>query len=232
MPSAPRARRPRRALPGANAFVGAGLGAAVPRTTIEEARCPACDGQGMEYTAETVDLPYMGTSMEILLRCERCGYRHADFVLTEHREPTRYALPVSRADDMMVRVVRSSSGTIRIPELGILVEPGVASEAFVSNVEGILVRVERVLDQLMRDAEDDGLRGRIQDLQDTLGLMRDGKAPPVTLVLEDPFGNSAILADHAVRERIPDEEAERLKVGMLVYDPDGRLTDAGDGAAG
>jgi zinc finger protein len=197
----------------------------VPRTVIEEARCPACEGQGLEYTAEPVDLPFMGTSLEVLLRCERCGYRHADFVLTENREPTRYSVTVARADDMMVRVVRSSSGTIRIPELGISVEPGVASEAFVSNVEGILVRVERVLDQLLRDAEDPGLRERIQDLQGLLGEMRDGKAPPVTLVLEDPFGNSAILADHARRERIPDAEAERLKVGMLVYDSEGNLVD-------
>lgn len=204
----------------------------MPRTVLEEARCPACDGQGLEYTAEPVDLPFMGTSLEILLRCERCGYRHADFVLTEHREPTRYSVTVAKPDDMMVRVVRSSSGTIRIPELGISVEPGVASEAFVSNVEGILVRVERVLDQLLRDAEDPGLRDRIEDLQALLGEMRDGKAPPVTLVIEDPFGNSAILAEHARHERLSDAEAELLKVGMLVYDSDGNPVEGPSGTSG
>jgi zinc finger protein len=197
----------------------------VPRTFIEDAKCPACDGKGLEYTTEPVDLPFMGQSLELMLRCEGCGYRHTDFVLTEHREPTRYTYEVRTADDMMVRVVRSSSGTIRIPELGITVEPGVASEAFVSNVEGILVRVERVLDQLLRDAEDDAQRGRIQDLMDRLGAMRDGKAPPATVILEDPFGNSAILAEGARHERIPDAEAESLKVGMLVYDPNGNPVD-------
>ena len=193
----------------------------VPRATIEDATCPSCDGKGLEYTAEPVELPFMGTSLEIMLRCERCGYRHTDFVLTEHREPTRYSYLVTRESDMSVRVVRSSSGTIRIPELGVSIEPGVASEAFVSNVEGILVRVERVLDQLLRDAEEQAMRDRIQDLQDTFGLMREGKGPPATLVIEDPFGNSAILAEGATHEPIPAEEAERLKVGMLVYDPDG-----------
>lgn len=197
----------------------------MPRTTIEDAVCPACEGKGLEYTAEPVELPYMGTSLEILLRCERCGYRHTDFVLTEHREPTRYSYVVTKADDMMVRIVRSGSGTIRIPELGISVEPGAASEAFVSNIEGILVRVERVLDQLLRDAEDEEQRGRIMDLQDTMGAMRQGTAQPVTVILEDPFGNSAILGDGARHERIPDEEAERLKVGMLVYDRDGNLVE-------
>lgn len=197
----------------------------MPRAIIEEAVCPACDGRGLEYTAEPVELPFMGTSLEILLRCERCGYRHADFVLTEHREPTRYSYLVTKPEDMSVRVVRSGSGTIRIPEFGISVEPGAASEAFVSNVEGILVRIERVLDQLLRDAEDEEQRVRILDLQDVLGAMRDGKAPPCTVILEDPFGNSAILAEGAVKERIPDEEAERLKVGMLVYDRDGNPVD-------
>lgn len=198
----------------------------MPRATIEDATCPSCDGKGLEYTTEPVELPFMGTSLEIMLRCETCGYRHTDFVLTEHREPTRYSYLVTRESDMSVRVVRSSSGTIRIPELGVSIEPGVASEAFVSNIEGILVRVERVLDQLLRDAEDQEMRDRIQDLQDTFGLMREGKAPPVTVILEDPFGNSAILAEGAVHEPIPPAEAERLKVGMLVYDPDGNPVDS------
>jgi len=193
----------------------------VVRTIIAEAYCPACSHRGLEYTAEEVDLPYLGKSLETLLRCPTCGYRHNDYMLTEHREPTRYMLRIEHADDMMARVVRSGSGTIRIPELGIHIEPGVASEAFVSNVEGVIVRVERVLHQLARDAEDDEARRRIEELQETFGAMREGRAEPVTLVLEDPFGNSAILADRATHERIPDEEADQLRVGMVILDRTG-----------
>lgn len=198
----------------------------MPRSVIEEAICPSCDGRGLEYTTEAVDLPYLGRSLEILLRCDKCGYRHNDFVLTEHREPTRYSYLVQKADDMMVRVVRSSSGTVRIPELGISIEPGVSSEAFISNIEGVLVRVERVLFQLLRDAETDDMRVRIQDLLDAMAAMRDGKGPPATVILEDPFGNSAILGEGAHHERIPDDEANDLKTGMLVYDPSGDLSGA------
>ncbi|HEX2066516.1 MAG TPA: ZPR1 zinc finger domain-containing protein [Candidatus Thermoplasmatota archaeon] len=193
------------------------------RTRIDEAICPACSGRGLDYTAEQIELPFLGDSLETLLQCSACGYRHTDFVLTASHAPTRVKYTVATGDDMMVRVVRSSSGTIRIPELGIHIEPGVASEAFVSNVEGILVRVERVLDQLGRDAEDPAQQERIVQLQETLGLMRDGKAPPVTLIFEDPFGNSRILADGAVVEQMSEEEAGELKVGMLVFDPEGKL---------
>lgn len=198
----------------------------MPTSVIDEAICPSCDGRGLQYTTETVDLPYLGKSLEILLRCDQCGYRHNDFVLTEHREPTRYAYTVSKADDMMVRVVRSSSGTVRIPELGISIEPGVSSEAFISNIEGILVRVERILRQLLGDADTDEMRLRIQDLLDIMTAMRDGKAAPVTVVIEDPFGNSAILGEGATHEPIPAEEADQLKTGMLVYDPSGNLSGA------
>lgn len=177
----------------------------------------------MEYTAEQIDLPYLGNSLETLLRCAACGYRHADFVLTETREPTRFRFTVQEEADLMVRIVRSSSGTIRIPEMGISIEPGIASEAFISNVEGIIVRIEKVLDQLHRDAESDEVREKVESLQDHFSRMRTGEAEPITLVLEDPFGNSRILHDAANKEPIPPEEAERLKVGMFVIDPEGDL---------
>lgn len=190
----------------------------MPTSFIEDALCPSCAHKGLEHTTERIELPFFGTSMEIMLRCLECGYRHNDFMLTEHREPTRYSYLIRHGSDMSVRVVRSGSGTIRIPELGISIEPGIASEAFISNIEGILVRVERVLDQLLRDAESDAMRTRILELVDRLGGMREGRSEPVTVILEDPFGNSAIIAEGARRERIPDDEADQLKTGMLVYD--------------
>src|SRR5687768_5758418 len=202
-----------------NSFHSPLLGPAVPRTTIDEAICPSCDGRGLEYTTEAVDLPFLGKSLQILLRCLACGYRHHDFVLTEHREPTRYTYTVAKGEDMSVRVVRSGSGTVRIPELGISIEPGIASEAFVSNIEGIFARVERVLDQLFRDADDGEVKGKITAIVEHLGALHEGRGKPVTVILEDPFGNSAILGEGARHERIPDDEAAVLHTGMFVYDP-------------
>jgi zinc finger protein len=199
----------------------------VPESIIEDAVCPACGHKGMVFHSETVDLPFLGESLETMLRCAACGYRHTDFVLLATRDPTRFSYRVTEEADMAVRVVRSASGTIRIPELGIHIEPGVASEAFISNVEGILVRVERVLDQLHRDAGDEAQVKRIEELQETFARMRDGKADPVTLVLEDPYGNSAILAAKAVSEPIPPEEAERLQTGLFVFDKDGDMAPPG-----
>ncbi len=189
--------------------------------TIIDATCPACAHQGLQYNAEQIELPYLGESLETMIRCLECGYRHTDFVLTDTKDPTRHIHAIDTEADMSVRVVRSSSGTIRIPELGILIEPGVASEAFITNVEGILVRVERILHQLHNDAEDDEIRGKVEALQQVLQDMRTGSAAAASLIIEDPMGNSAILGDDTRVEAIPPEEAAKLKVGAFVYDQSG-----------
>ncbi len=168
-------------------------------------------------------MPYLGESLETMLRCDACGYRHTDFVLTESKDPVRIRYTIADADAMSVRVVRSGSGTVRIPELGIDIEPGIASDAYITNIEGILVRIEGVLDQLLRDAEDAGQRRAIEQLLDVFGAMRDGKAEPATLVIEDPFGNSAIVHDDAEVEKLSEEEAAKLKTGMFLFGPDGEL---------
>ncbi len=195
----------------------------MPVSTIDDAVCPACSHRGLEYRAEQIDLPYLGESLETMLRCNACGYRHTDFVLTESKDPIRVAYTVKDAGAMSVRVVRSGSGTVRIPELGIDIEPGIASDAYITNIEGILVRIESVLDQLHRDAEDAQQKLRVQQLLDTFQAMRDGSAEPVTLVIEDPFGNSAIVHKDAKSETLSEEEASRLKTGMFVFGPDGEL---------
>ncbi len=174
----------------------------------------------MQYNAEQIDLPYLGESLETMLRCEACGYRHVDFVLTETKDPTRHKYTIDAEQDMSVRVVRSASGTIRIPELGIDIEPGTASDAFITNIEGILVRIERVLHQLRVDAEGAELEAKVEALQQTLVAMRSGKAAPVTLVIEDPFGNSAIIHDDTVIEAIPADEAAALQTGTFIIDQD------------
>jgi zinc finger protein len=180
----------------------------------------------MEYNAERIDLPFFGESLETMLRCPACGYRHTDFVLTQMKDPCRYTYHVTRADDMSVRVVRSASGTIRMPELGVTIEPGIASEAFISNVEGVLGRVERVLDQFDRDAEDEGMRERIAATRRAFNDLRAGRGAGARLILEDPFGNSAILHDDARKQALTPAEVARLNPGLHIVDPD---TESADG---
>ena len=49
-----------------------------------------------------------------------CGFRHSDTILLTQKEPVRCLLAVKTIDDLDARVIRSSSGTIRVPERALI----------------------------------------------------------------------------------------------------------------
>lgn len=179
--------------------------------------CPACGEQRLLYTAADLDIPYFGQTIETLILCQACGFKHADVIIGKTRTPTRFIYQVDSADDMSVRVVRSTSGTIRIPELGALVEPGPNSEAYVSNVEGVLNRFERIVNQLGRDAQDPEKKKRVEERLSQITDAKEGRFP-FTLIVEDPYGNSLVAGEDVVQEAIPAEEAEKLARGEITID--------------
>ena len=88
------------------------------------------------------------------------------------------------------------NGIIRIPELGVRIDPGPACEGFVSNVEGVLNRVLSVVENLERWAESEEERDRAQGILIQIAQIREGKLP-ATLIIDDFTGNSAIISDKA-----------------------------------
>ena len=182
-----------------------------------DTHCPACGNAGLDYTAADLDIPHFPKSLQLIFECPECGFKHTDFMIGTSREPTRYVYDVRAPEDVNVRVVRSTSGTIRIPELGVLIEPGPASDAYVSNIEGVLVRVESVLTQLCRDAETDEERIACEERLDQLRKARDG-AIHFTFILEDPFGNSVLVHEKARAEAIGEAEAAELKTGAYTLE--------------
>lgn len=179
--------------------------------------CPACGQQRLLYTAADLDIPYFGQTIETLILCQACGFKHADVIIGKTQTPTRFTYQVDSADDMSVRVVRSTSGTIRIPELGAVVEPGPNSEAYVSNVEGVLNRFERIVNQLGRDAQEPEQQRRVEQRLAQIADAKEGRFP-FTLVVEDPYGNSLVAHEDVVQETIPEEEAEELARGEITID--------------
>lgn len=182
-----------------------------------DAHCPGCGRAGLAYTAADLDIPHFPGSLQLLFSCDGCGFRHTDFLIGTTRDPTRTTYEVTKAADMSVRVVRSTSGTVRIPELGVLIEPGPASDAYVSNIEGVLVRVESVLLQLERDAETEEERATVRDRLHEIREAREGRFP-FTFVLDDPYGNSLVVHEDARTEPIPPDDAAELKTGTYTLE--------------
>lgn len=115
----------------------------------------------------------------------------ADTFILKEGVPTRTEMNVQGEDDLSARVIRSSSGTVEIPELGVEIKPGPASEGFITNVEGVLVRIDAALDMAIRSAGGEE-RARAQEIKEQIEAVKSGKMA-VTLIIDDPSGNSAII---------------------------------------
>lgn len=180
--------------------------------TVVPGPCPVCNEE-IQYIYQTEEIPYFSEMLIISALCPSCGYRFVDTQLLKNAEPSRWQLVISSHEDLSVRVIRSMSATICIPELGVRIDPGPACEGFVSNVEGVLARVEKVLNGMLMGSDDADECDRIRMLQEKIGEVKEGRLE-VTLIMDDPTGNSAILADRAVvcpyaPEDVQDDEEVR-----------------------
>ena len=182
--------------------------------TVTKSACPLCSKELVTNWVKD-NIPFFGEVMHITSICE-CGFRYADTLVMEQRKPVRYELKIKTPADIDARVVRSTSGTVRIPELGIDIEPGPASESFVSNIEGVLDRVEEILGMVTRWGEKEKTE-RAQELLSAIEKIKSGECE-VTIVIEDPLGNSAIIAKSATCRELTDDEAALLKTGMIVFE--------------
>ncbi len=182
--------------------------------TVTRSVCPLCTKE-LVTNWVTQDIPFFGEVMHITSLCE-CGFRYSDTLIMSQREPVHYELKIEEPGDLDSRVVRSTSGTIRIPELGIDIEPGPASESFISNVEGVLDRVVGILEMVTRWGEEEKTK-RAWELLSIIEEIKAGKYE-ITVVIEDPLGNSAIVAEKATSRELTMEEAACLNTGIVVFE--------------
>lgn len=178
--------------------------------TTVEGFCPDCGETGLVIRSMPLNIPFFGNALQTTLLCPHCSFRHPDLLLANEGRPTRWEMRVDGRGDLEARVVRSSNGTVRIPELGIAMEPGFRPEAFVSNAEGVLLRMRDIIAFSAKTAETEAARRRGERTLKRTDDMIAGHRP-FTLVLEDPAGNSAILHPRAKRWPLTEKQAARLK---------------------
>jgi zinc finger protein len=165
--------------------------------TIVPGPCPSCSNE-IEYLYQTENIPYFSEILIISANCPTCGYRYVDTQLLKSAEPSQYEFSISAAEDLSTRVVRSMSGTVKIPELGVQIDPGPACQGFVTNIEGVLDRIEDVVQSALLWTEDEEKKNAYV-LLERITQARSGTFP-FTLILDDPSGNSAIVSEKAKKK--------------------------------
>tara|TARA_X000000368_G_C23051690_1_gene721736 strand:+ start:1776 stop:2378 length:603 start_codon:yes stop_codon:yes gene_type:complete len=184
-----------------------------------EQDCPICFSDGtLKMIAHSSEIPYFGEHTQITMVCEGCGWKVTDFIPADGKKPGAWSLVVDSEGHMNTRVVRSSSCTIRIGELGLEVSPGGSSTGYVSNIEGVLNRFEDAVGTIRRQSERDNegaeILARCDEMLASIESVRKGEAS-VTLELLDPVGHSQILHEDAISREIGKDEAESLDPGPV-----------------
>ena len=176
-------------------------------------KCPACATEGTATSImKEIEIPHFGKVLETTIQCKKCGFKHSDVIALEQNDPAKYTLKISK-ETLSVRVVRSQSATVTIPELGMKVEPGPKSEGYVTNVEGVLVRFEDAVKKALNLFDDVESQENAKKTLKHIQELKKGNGT-ATLIILDPFGQSNIVSEHVKIEEIPEEELRELKTGF------------------
>ena len=162
--------------------------------------CPMCMQKTLSLMESEREVPYFGKVYLFSMTCSNCKYHKADIECVEKHEPCKYTFEISSEEDMKVRVVKSSEATVKIPHIA-TITPGPASNGYVTNIEGIFNRVKKEIEVLRDTAEDDEDRKKAKNLLKKIINITWGKQSQ-KIIIEDPSGNSAIISDKAVKEKM------------------------------
>lgn len=157
--------------------------------------CPFCNTKNLTLREDEQEIPYFGKVYVFSMTCTHCKYHKADIEVEENQNPSKWEFEITSEADMSVRVIKSSTATIKIPRI-MNIEPGTASNGYVSNIEGILVRVKTRLEK-SRDSEEDATKKKkLKNMIKKIQKVMFG-SETLKISIEDPAGNSAIISEKA-----------------------------------
>lgn len=178
-------------------------------------RCPCCDIDSMSMSQTEYEVEKFGTVLFNVTTCRKCGYRHTDIMTLTGREPIALTARINSLDDLDIKVIKSATATVSIPEFGATITPGTYSEGYISNVEGVLEKVEDALTFMLSTAKGQRLR-KGERMLDQIRTASEGKHR-FTLVIKDPLGSSALVASKPGKigkRRLKKNELLNLKFGQ------------------
>ena len=165
--------------------------------TLTGQPCPFCNKNTLTLMQMEQDIPYFGKTFVFSMNCESCEYHKADVEKETAGEGSRYTFEVTTEEDLKVRIVKSSSATVKIPHIT-TITPGPAANGYVTNVEGIINRVMNIIEQQKESEEDEDQKKKCKNMLKKLNKMLWGQEA-LKIIIEDPTGNSAIISDKAVK---------------------------------
>lgn len=162
--------------------------------------CPMCGKKKLILREDESEVPYFGKLFLFSMTCENCKYHKSDLEAAEKKDPVKFTFEVSSEEDLKVRVVKSSNATVKIPHVT-TIEPGTAAVGYVTNIEGILNRVKRMLETTKESEDDKNTKKKLKNMLKKIQKVLWGNEK-IKVIIEDPTGNSAIISEKAVKSKL------------------------------
>ena len=167
--------------------------------------CPVCHKKTLRLIDKEYNVPYFGKISLFTMICDNCGFSKSDVESLEKKEAVRYELLIENEKDLNTKVVKSSSAKIIVPRI-LSIEPGIASQGYITTIEGVLNRVLYGL-RLRYDAEPNK---KLKNMIKKIEKVKAGHES-IKVIIEDPNGNSAILSEKAVKKAIKNRDTKNKK---------------------
>lgn len=167
---------------------------------LEGQECPICREKSATLTEAERDIPYFGKVFLFSITCTSCKYHKSDVESSQKNDPVKFTLDVEGKNDFSIRVVKSAEATVKIPHI-ITIESGPSSNGYVTNVEGILMRVKTAVDQAKSSSDDKDEEDKARKLLKKINRILWGEEP-CKIIIEDPSGNSSIISEKAKKSSL------------------------------
>ncbi|MFH1636852.1 MAG: ZPR1 zinc finger domain-containing protein [Candidatus Woesearchaeota archaeon] len=168
---------------------------------IEGEPCPICHKKTLTLMEDEIDIPFFGKTYVFGMSCKSCGFNKSDVEAVEQKEPAKITFTVEKDQDMKVRVVKSSEASVNIPQMRMSMDPGANSIGFVTNIEGLLGRFKKIIEDQRDTTDDSAVKKAAKNLLKKLWKVECGDMP-LKIIIKDPSGNSAIVSEKTVIEKL------------------------------
>ena len=163
--------------------------------------CPACKENTLTLSEQEYNIPHFGKCFLMSMHCSNCHYHISDVEAETQQDPIKITFTIQNKKDLDARVIKSSEATIKIPQIKASMEPVTNSIGFITNVEGLLNKFKKIIEEQRDNAEDPSIRKKAKNLLKKLWKVELGEEE-LKIIIEDPSGNSAIISDKAEKSKL------------------------------
>jgi zinc finger protein len=141
------------------------------------------------------DIPFFKKIVLMCSYCESCGVKSAEVKSGTGIEEKglRYTLKITDASDLNRDMLKSDTASFEIPEIDFYMNAGTLGDKF-TTVEGLLKDLKDNLFQVspfsQGDSETQAKAKLMDELLKNIDMIREGERLDVTIILDDPSGNS------------------------------------------